>query len=156
MDNSVITVRKAGIKESGAIASLVVQLYTELDLENYSEADEDKIYKVVKDLLEFERIITFVAESQNEIVGLITLHHCAAIYAGGEFGEISELYVSSDYRSQRIGQKLLDAARGYAQEQRWKRLELGAPAGSRWDNTFSFYQNYGFVAIGPRLRFLVT
>jgi GNAT superfamily N-acetyltransferase len=155
MDNIVINVRKADVKDTGQIASLIVQLYTELDLENYEEANEQEIHRVAHELLSQNRIVSFVAEDRGEIVALITLHHCAAIYAGGEFGEISELYVSGDYRSHRIGQKLLDAARDYAIQRDWKRLELGAPAGSRWDNTFSFYQNYGFVAIGPRLRLLV-
>jgi len=158
----IVAVRQANTQDSAAIATLVVELYTELDLENYQQADEEKIHRVVNDLLSQQRIISFVAEDHNlpeekdRIVALVTLHHCAAIYAGGEFGEISELYVGGDYRGQRVGQKLLDAARAYAQKNNWKRLELGAPAGSRWDNTFSFYQNYGFAAIGPRLRLLVS
>ena len=153
-------VRKADSSDAGHIASLIVELYTELDLENYEEADEQEIHRVARDLMEQDKIVAFVAVDNNsaesKIVAVVTLHHCAAIYAGGEFGEISELYVSGDYRSHRIGQDLLDAARDYAIKHDWKRLELGAPAGSRWDNTFSFYQNYGFAATGPRLRLLVA
>lgn len=43
-------------------------------------------------------------------VGVLTLNECAAIYAGGKFGEISELYVSPNYRSLGIGVRLVDEA----------------------------------------------
>jgi GNAT superfamily N-acetyltransferase len=160
MNSTNFIIPKADIRDAGQIASLIVELYTELDLENYEEANQQEIHRVARNLLQKDKIVAFVAVDENSTeqraVAVVTLHHCAAIYAGGEFGEISELYVSGDYRSHQIGQKLLDAARDYALKNDWKRLELGAPAGSRWDNTFSFYQNYGFAAIGPRLRLLIT
>ncbi len=150
-----VKIRQANAADAHAVAQLATQLYTELELESYEGGDVAKIQPIAGDLLSLEKIVCFLAEDEDRAVGLITLHPCAAVYAGGEFGEISELYVTADYRSMRIGQRLLNAARAYAEKNGWKRLELGAPAGSRWDNTFSFYQDYGFVAIGPRLRLLI-
>ena len=43
-------------------------------------------------------------------VGVVTLNECAAIYSGGRFGEISELYVVPDYRSKGVGAMLMEAA----------------------------------------------
>ena len=153
--STAINIRQAHAEDARSIASLAAQLYIELDLENYENAEEEIICRITAELLTQNRIVGFLAEDQGQAVGLITLHCCAAIYAGGQFGEISELYVSKDHRGQRVGQNLLDVALRYAEKQGWKRLELGAPTGSRWDNTYSFYQDCGFVAIGPRLRLLI-
>lgn len=150
-----IHIRQAKVQDADSIASLALQLYLELDLENDENADEAIICRITHELMEQNRITAFLAEDQGQVVGLITLHCCAAIYAGGRFGEISELYVSKDCRGKGVGQRLLSAARCYAEKQGWKRLELGAPTGSRWDNTYSFYQECGFIAIGPRLRLLI-
>ena len=43
-------------------------------------------------------------------VGVLTLNECAAIYTGGKFGEIPELYVELNLRSAGIGPMLLEAA----------------------------------------------
>ncbi|WP_020409253.1 GNAT family N-acetyltransferase [Hahella ganghwensis] len=151
-----IKIRTASTKDAGTVAELAAQLYSELDLHGQEQIDQTKLTNTAQTLLDGHRIVAFIAEEDGIPVGLITLHRCAALYAGGEFGEISELYVTRDHRKLGIGQGLLAAASRYASSQGWERLELGAPAGSRWDNTFSFYEDYGFAAIGPRLRLLLN
>ena len=88
-------------------------------------------------------------------VGLLTLSLCAAIYAGGSFGEIAELYVDPDYRSQRIAAELVAAAVAFAKERNWPRIEVGAPDLPRWQRTVDFYLKEGFVEVGPRLKRLL-
>jgi len=85
----------------------------------------------------------------------MTLNECAAIYAGGKFGEISELYVRPDMRSQGVAQQLLDHAQQEARARGWKRIEVGAPSQPDWHRTLNFYLRNGFDEVGPRLRRLV-
>ncbi len=156
-----IKIKTASASDATAVAELAAKLYSELDLHDQENIDVNQLTETAESLLTGHKIIAFIAVEEGGVidsqpVGLITLHRCAAIYAGGEFGEISELYVTRDHRKLGIGQGLLAAASRFASSQGWERLELGAPAGSRWDNTFSFYQDNGFIAVGPRLRLLLN
>ena len=49
------------------------------------------------------------------------------MYAGGHFGEITELFVRPALRRQRVGKQLLDAAIEFGKKQDWTRLEVCAP-----------------------------
>lgn len=98
-----------------------------------------------------ERVVAFLAFEDNECIGVMTLNECAAIYNGGPFGQISELYVSPDARSKGIGSQLLNAAVKHARERGWPKLEVGAPSVPTWQRTVDFYKANGFFEIGPRL-----
>lgn len=94
----------------------------------------------------------FVAIGPDEQdVGVVTLNECAAIYAGGRFGEISELYVAPDHRSSGVGAQLVAAAAGFGRERGWPDLEVGAPGVPAWQRTVDFYLRNGFEEVGPRL-----
>lgn len=41
---------------------------------------------------------------------MLTVNECMALYAGGPFGEIAEVYIVPAYRSSSIGGRLVDAA----------------------------------------------
>ena len=90
-------------------------------------------------------------EHGDRDVGVVMLNECAAIYAGGRFGEISELYVVPERRSQNVGARLTDAAVAFARERDWPFLEVGAPSVPRWQRTVDFYLERGFEEVGPRL-----
>ncbi len=64
-------------------------------------------------------------------VGILLLTQCFALYAGGEYGVIDEMYVRPEYRGQDIERQLLDEAVAVAQRRRWLRLDItgreGAP-----------------------------
>jgi GNAT superfamily N-acetyltransferase len=93
-----------------------------------------------------------LAKVNEETAGIITLNECSSIYAGGTFGEISELYVLPDYRGFDIGTKLLQAANEFACEKQWPFIEVGTPCVPRWQRTLDFYINNGFSTIGHRLE----
>ena len=80
------------------------------------------------------------------------LNECAAIYAGGRFGEITELYVVPEARSTGVAAALVAAAVRVAGDKGWRRLEVGAPAQPAWARTLAFYERQGFAPVGPRLR----
>lgn len=149
-----IALRQAGRDDAGTVAELVHPLVGELDpdradaqlLESYRQVaaahvGADAGYWAI------------LAEAPAEGgVGLITLNECTAIYAGGRFGEIPELYVAPAYRSRGLGALLLEEAIGFATARCWPRLEVGAPDLPRWQRTVDFYQRHGFVNVGPRLK----
>jgi GNAT superfamily N-acetyltransferase len=84
-------------------------------------------------------------------VGVVMLNECAAIYAGGRFGEISELYVARDARSKNVGALLTEAAAAFGRKRNWPFIEVGAPGVPVWQRTVDFYLKNGFEEIGPRL-----
>lgn len=100
-------------------------------------------------------VVAVIACADDEPVGLMVLNECTAIYAGGRFGEISELYVRPDMRSRGIAPHLLAAALAAGQARGWRRLEVGAPEQPKWKRTLNFYLCNGFEEVGPRLRRII-
>jgi len=88
----------------------------------------------------------------DEAIGLINLNKCAAINAGGRFGEIIEFYIKPEFRSRSVGKELLHSARDFAKNKGWSVLEVGAPSHLKNPRTFDFYLRNGFSEIGPRLE----
>ena len=78
-----------------------------------------------------------------------------AAYAGGRYGLISELYVDPGYRNAGVGRQLLAAVHAEGVSRGWHRLDVAAPPDPRWDRTFSFYLNNGFVFTGRKLKCLL-
>ena len=111
---------------------------------------------IAQEVLPLDSVSGFLAKYDNAPVGVVLINECAAIYAGGKFGEISELYVRPEYRSKGIAACLLEVAGKHAEERGWKRLEVGAPAQPAWERTVKFYLREGFEEVGPRLRKLLA
>ncbi|AZV78091.1 GNAT family N-acetyltransferase [Parasedimentitalea marina] len=99
--------------------------------------------------------IGLLAQWGETPVGVMMLNPCAAIYAGGRFGEISELFVLPEWRSKGVAAELLKAATTLGAKMGWKRLEVGAPNQPEWSRTLDFYCDNGFDEVGPRLRRLI-
>lgn len=148
-----ITVTMAKPAEFETVGVLVSRLLTELFPGDDHYSDPEKYISTARQLLETgSSVWAFVAKTgSGEIVGVLTLNHCAAIYAGGSFGEISELYVDNSERSSGVGAKLIDAAKQFARSKGWLEMEVCAPPQPGWKRTFEFYINQGFEYVGPRL-----
>lgn len=148
-----IKIVEASIYDFKDVAELVKKLLVEL--EPSAEIENTKLNDIAKDLLYSSKIKAFLAKKDNVNIGIITLHECAAIYAGGIFGEISELYVKPNFRSLKVGELLLSSAIEHGKTCGWKRLEVGCPALDESPRTFKFYEKQGFQCTGERLRFLI-
>ena len=110
-----------------------------------------------EDFIDREEYFVFVARSENAgPVGFIALYESHALYAEGAFGTISELFVRPGFRSQRVGQHLIEQAKCFAISRSWKRLEVTTPPLPQFDNTLAFYEREGFAITGGRkLKFLL-
>ncbi|MBB6519824.1 GNAT family N-acetyltransferase [Pseudoteredinibacter isoporae] len=150
-----IAVIEADKRHSIEVAGLVSRLL--IELEPGAEADIKKLelQALTESLLNSGKIWAFLARSNGSNVGVLTLHECAAIYAGGVFGEISELYVAPEVRSLKVGQQLIEAAMEKARALCWKRLEVGTPPENESPRTLRFYKSLGFVATGVRMKYVL-
>lgn len=149
MKNVVI---EAGVSDYADVAHMVANLLVEL--EPGGNVEHSHICALSKELLNAGKIWAFLAQCDGKSLGVITLHECAAIYAGGVFGEISELYVLPEARSLNIGEKLIDAAVEKAKALGWKRLEVGTPPEDESPRTLQFYKRLGFKATGTRMKYV--
>lgn len=142
-------VRVARPEEAFSVTQLVASLLSELDGQ---PVDPSLIAVSAESVLALPTVTAFLAFVGEEPVGVLVLNECAAIYAGGVFGEISELYVNPEWRSAGVAKQLVLAAQTFAKERGWKRLEVGAPPQPEWARSLAFYRREGFEEVGPRLR----
>ena len=127
---------------------LLAELYPELGYERDDCVDSARTL-----LARSDGVWSFLATTQDDRdIGVVTLNECAAIYAGGRFGEISELYVVPDSRSKSVGALLTEAAAAFGRKREWPFIEVGAPSVPAWQRTVDFYLKRGFEEVGPRLQ----
>lgn len=148
-------IKHASASDSHLVAQQVIKLLAELDALEVNSFDLEHYTQVSKKLISDSKITALLAINEDEAIGVLTLNPCCAIYNGGEFGEICELYVKPEFRSAKVGKMLIDEAVNIAQQNGWGRIEVGAPSYAEWGRTIAFYKGYGFEEIGPRLGFKV-
>jgi len=66
-------------------------------------------------------------KDEGEAVGIITLSECFAVYTGGNYGIINEMYVLPEYRNKNIGAILIDKTKEIAAERNWGRIDVTTP-----------------------------
>ena len=147
-----IEVIEASVEHSFEVSELVKSLLIELEPTEKEAIENAGLDLTANSMIESSNVRAFLARVAGQYVGVITLHECAAIYAGGIFGEISELYVVPEYRSLKVGETLVSAAIEKGRTLNWKRLEVGSPPAESSGRTLNFYQENGFVATGVRLK----
>jgi GNAT superfamily N-acetyltransferase len=147
-----IVVRQAGPEEFERVGLLIhellVELYPELGYARDGCVDSARAL-----LAGGDGVWSFLATTRDDRdLGVVMLNECAAIYAGGRFGEISELYVAPDGRSKNVGARLTEAAAAFGRKRKWPFIEVGAPSVPAWQRTVDFYLKRGFEEVGPRLQ----
>lgn len=152
---SSIHIIEAAENDAKIVAVLIAELLTELEPEAEKDIKQMGLAQIAASLLAQEKIWVLLAKQDEQCIGVVTLHECAAIYAGGVFGEISELYVKPKYRSAKVGEQLILAAKQKAKARHWKRLEVGTPPAEGHARTVRFYEAQGFMATGIRMRCLI-
>lgn len=112
------------------------------------DVDEAKAVRLCSEFVADRRYRVLAAFDEERVVAFGALCESQSLYAEGRFGILQEFYVEPEYRSQNLGQRMLDVMAEYAEEQGWKRLELCTPPLPEFDRTLSFYQGNGFERTG--------
>jgi len=152
-----ICVLQAEEKDRDEVLRLVENLLRELE-DASDEFGGIERRKILQDLEQAGRRFTaFLArDAAGEAIGVATVVETFAIYAGGVFGVIDEMYVDPAHRSRGIGKLLIDAVKAHAREREWVRVDVTAPPEKKWERTVRFYEAQGFVFTGPKLRYRVS
>lgn len=103
-----------------------------------------------EEMLKRHVYFAFIAWDDAQPAGLACLYESHALYAGGSFGTLSELYVRPAGRSQGIGAALLDEARRFGAARGWQRLEVTTPPLPWFERALGFYERHGFAVTGGR------
>lgn len=130
---------------------LLKELYIELGEEEESVEFLDKNLIVQMTASGITEI--YLAKTDNQkVVGIMTLTENQAIYAGGKFGSLDEMYIKPEFRSKNIGAQFIERMKEIGAERNWKRVDVTAPTEERWVRTVEFYKKSGFVFTGPKLK----
>ena len=101
---------------------ILTEFYREIE---HEEIRGTELTKLIPDFI--TKGIIKIAVYNKEIIGFIGFIESFAIYAGGKFGVINELYVKPQYRSKGIGEKLMLYANQVKEIKGWSRLEVSTP-----------------------------
>jgi GNAT superfamily N-acetyltransferase len=151
-----IRIVKLSLGEADDVFAEVLKLLAELG-EEEDELGELSREKVLKEWqIAGDRFQVFAAKNSDEnIVGILTLSETFAIYANGNYGIINEMYTDPSCRSAGVGAELIQAAVEYGKQKGWLRIDVTAPESERWARAKHFYEKQGFVFTGPKLKFLL-
>ena len=148
-----VTIVRAGPGDRDQVLALVETLLRELEDEPDEFEGLDRT-RVLRDLAAAgDRWNAFLARGEGgRIVGLATVVETFAIYAGGNYGVIDEMFVLPGERSRGTGACLIEAVKDYGRGRGWVRVDVTAPPGDHRRRTVRFYESQGFVFTGPKLR----
>lgn len=142
---------KATEKETKTVIELLTKLYMELGEER--ESIQFLSGELIRAVLKTGNTEIYLVKCNSDIAGIFTITETQAIYAGGNYGVIDEMYIEPSYREKNAGKETIDFIRGIAESKNWKRLDVTTPTEERWKRTVAFYQKNGFIFTGQKLKF---
>jgi GNAT superfamily N-acetyltransferase len=147
-------IQRAVANDVAEIAVMVGELLTEIMARVGIQAfnfDLAETTERLEDFLNREKYFVFVArDRKNKPAGFIALYEIFALYAEGAFGTIPELYVRPEFRSNKLGLRLVSEAKIFGSSRGWSRLEVTTPPLPQFDRTLEFYEREGFSITGGR------
>ncbi|KXU96455.1 hypothetical protein CR51_22945 [Caballeronia megalochromosomata] len=146
-----VNVRRVSSDDVVVVTELVDALFKELH--DGEPVPRYRLESVEAVLTDRRRCFGFLAFAEGKAIGVLLMTEGTAIYAGGAFGVLTELYVSPTSRSKGVASFLVRKAVEFARQRGWKRMDVGAPHQPKWSRSLKFYLSEGFVEVGPRLRF---
>jgi GNAT superfamily N-acetyltransferase len=98
----------------------------------------------------------FVGErGGTEPLVFATLAESFAVFAGGRYGIINELWVHQGSRSAGVGAEMIDHLAEFGRRRGWKRIDVSAPQDPKWDRSLQFYLARGFQQTGRKLKLML-
>ncbi|MED4453052.1 GNAT family N-acetyltransferase [Metabacillus fastidiosus] len=156
-DSYEMIIRPAEDKDINRIIEAIASLITELSGGSDAvlpDTAKDVCNRLIKNQ---SRGVIFIAETVSPeafFLGCITASIQEAIYIGGSYTLIQELYVHPMFRNQKIGSQLIYAVEQYCKEKGMNTLEVYLPLHSfiDYEKTLNFYEKEGFSVFGPRMK----
>jgi len=117
------------------MANLLSELFAiEIDF----QIDIEKQLRGLALLLESNHAVVFVAELENQIIGMCSLQILISTAQGSKVGLIEDVIISKNHQKQGIGNQLLETVKNWAMQQGLTRLQLLADKTNQ--NALDFYQ----------------
>lgn len=149
-----LSIEVAQPHEVFAILELIEELLMELEDERVAIpwVNREKLHADIRRNLDTEggtkcgpgRLMAILAKDPNGVaVGVLTLVESFALYAGGEYGFIDEIYVRPEYRGQDVERQLLDEAVAIATRRKWFHLDITGREGDRNERASRFSRGLG-------------
>ncbi|MEJ2346166.1 MAG: GNAT family N-acetyltransferase [Gammaproteobacteria bacterium] len=144
----------AGPGDARVVAVMVGELLEEIMVTSGVRAFTFDLERTVRRAKEFlSRGVYFVYVARlpdGREAGVVAVSESHALYAGGDFGTVVELYVRPPYRSHGVGKMLLDRAKALGAAKGWTRLEVTTPPLPEFERTLLFYEKEEFGITGGR------
>ncbi len=146
--------------EIDTVLTLTEELLAELGEEGQEFAAIDRVELALSIRRNMEqeagRFTALLAkEEAGTAVGILTLSESFALYAGGEYGIIDEMYVRPTRRGNGCGRALIEEALKIARRKGWFRLDVTGPESAQGTDAVRFYERMAFEYTGPKMRRLV-
>lgn len=155
-----IEIAPVTIGEYPEACSMIGELLDEivqLSGQGFSEFDESSTLRLMAEGISSGNCWVWVAKEAQQLVGLISLSESFALYAGGKFGTITELYIRKPHRSKKVGERLIHEATQFAKQMNWQRLEVTTPPLPEFSRTLNFYQSNSFqISGGCKLKLSIS
>jgi GNAT superfamily N-acetyltransferase len=148
-----ISFRKATVNDSEMVASLVVELTTEichLTHTTHFDINQHDTTKRCESLIKNGHYRVIIASQNNTPIAMVTLTETYALYAGGKIGVIQEFYVVPEFRDSGVGSQLIEQVKSHAKHHNWSCIELCTPPLPEFERTLNFYQKNGLNPVGGR------
>ena len=133
--NKIVKAEKKHLDELGRLFNLYRIFYEEVD-------DLEKASKYISARFNDGDSMIFVAENDDEVSGFVQLYPSYCSVSAVPILILYDLFVDHSKRSKGIGRSLMNAARDFARENGYKRLELSTAK----DNYIgqSLYESLGY------------
>ncbi len=140
--------------EKATKVELIISLLSELYLELGEEAESISYLttNLVKDILQSGKTEIYLIKCDKAILGIFSLTESQAIYSGGYYGSLDEMYIKPEYRNNGIGKIGIQKIRMIAKEKGWKRVDVTTPTEKKWETTINFYRNCDFAFTGSKFK----
>jgi GNAT superfamily N-acetyltransferase len=128
-------IRKALTSDASSIKKLLIQL-------GYPGLSEAETHKKISDYSEVNYAL-LVAEIDNDVIGFISLHWFDIFHSPGKMGRITAFCVDENFRSQGVGQRLLEAGEELFVANGCTKIEV--TSNEKRVRTHKFYPKVGYI-----------
>lgn len=116
-----VIVRKAHIKDIGALCALLTDLFS---IEKDFIADEARQKQGLELLIESHGGLVLVACSGDQVIGMVSVQRLISTAEGGAVGLVEDLVVHHDFRGKGVGKKLMVQLVDECRQMKMTRLQL--------------------------------